>query len=594
MAVDPQQLGFPPGFEYRGVEAFKGLNTKARRPSIDDEEFSWIENIFPIGSGNARAMPDRGATFYTAPGGRTIVYANTFNIATVDYHFVCLDDGSAVQVAQSNGATTTIAVAGTFYNGGDLPHISQWGAAGIIIVTTVTANGYYAWDGTTLTSPGQAAPTWLSGLTSNVVLVGNTNSNTTLTAFSSTVGVVVGMLVTGTNIPANTFVTGGTSTTVTISNAATGTTAGVTFTFSWQMPTGVAGTGIDSYQNRVFIINGTQLLMSAASNGAYFAAANGGSITTSTDSNLRKHYTHIISANGYIYPFGDSAIFNISNVTQTVTNNVATASYQYQNSDPQTGTKWPNTVQVLGRAILFANFNGVFDLLGNSATKISDALDNLFATISTTVTPSAAVCTLYGIRVWVLCIRAQDYTGTTRTMLACFDGKKWWMASQSTTPTFLYTLEVDSQLTAYGTDGSIIFPLFQTASTSTTKIMQSKLYDGALKYITTKAAIRYYLQMDPLTSTTFTAPTVTIDSETSSTPVVGSLTGTITWVNASGAAIQFRNASLNNLFWTLNGLINAVDAQNWGNLLGFTLTTTNPDFVIERTGIGYEPKSSLY
>lgn len=591
--AEPQLIGFPKDFDYRGVEKFKGINTKARRPSIDDEEFNWIENIFPIGDGNARAMPDRGTTFYTAPVGRTIVYANTYAIGSTDYHFICLDNGAAVQVTQSNGAVTTIAAAGTFYNGGDLPHITQYGDSGILIVTTVSANGYYAWDGSTLTSPGQSAPGWLSGLASPVILTGTTNSTTTISGFASTVGVVVGMLVTAADIPANTFVTGGTSTTVTISQAATGSNT-ESITFSWQMPTGINGISIDTYQQRVFIVTKTQVIMSAAGNGSYFAAANGGSITTSTDSNLRKQYTHIISANGYIYPFGDSSIFNISNVTQTVTNNVATASYQYNNSDPQTGTRWPNSVQVLGRAILFANANGVFDLLGNSATKISDALDNLFATIDTSVTPTAAVATLYGIRIWMLCIRAQDYTGTVRTMLACFDGKKWFMASQSTVPKYVYTLEVDSNLTAYGTDGTTVFPLFQTASTSTTKTMRSKLYPGQLSYIARKEAFRYYLQMDPLASTTFMAPTVTIDSESSSTPVVGSLSPQITWTNASGQTIQFQNASLDNLFWITSALINAVAAQNWGYLLGFTITTNNSDFIIERTGVGFKPAESLY
>lgn len=593
---EPGKIGFPPDFQYQGLEDFKGLNTKAKRPAIDDEECSWLENLMPIGKSNMRSMYGRGDALYTAPGGLTIVYAAAYNIGNTDYHFVCLSDGTAVQVQDGTGAVITIsAVPNRFYDGGDLPHIAQFGASGILIVTTAVSDGYFAWDGT-LYSPGDIAPGWLSGLTGgSLVLVGNTNTDTTLTNFASTVGVVVGMVVSAANndIPADTFVTGGTSTTVTISNAATGSNAGQNITFGWQMPTGIQGTGIDTYQNRVFIANGDQRIMSASGNGAYFAAANGGQIAISTDSNLRKHYTSVISANGFIYYMGDSSLWNIDNVTQTVSNGIATASYQYNNSDPQTGTEWPNSVQIYGRAIIFVNTNGVYDLLGNSATKISDALDGLFENLDTSVIPTCAVGTLFGIRVLAVCFRTTDYLGVTRNILGMFDGKKWWLASQEIAPDFIYTQEISSNLTVFGTDGTIIFPLFQAPSSSLLKTLQSKLYGGKYGYLTEKMSLRYYLELDNL-GVDDSTPVVMIDSETSSTPVVGSLAATLTWVNAAGQAINFQNSLNENIIWTLNGLINAVTAQQWGELLGLTLTSTASDFVLLKTGIGYEDETALF
>lgn len=593
--AEPAQIGFSPDFAYSGLEEFKGLNTKAKRPAIDDEECSVLENLMPIGKSNLRAMYGKGPALYTAPLGKTIVCAATYNIGKVDYHFVTLSDGTAVQVAVSNGAVTTISnTPGTFYaTGGDLPHIAQYGASGILIVTTATSDGYYAWDGT-LYSPGQSAPAWLSGQVGGpLVLVGNTNSTTTLSGFSSTVGVVVGMVATAAmgDIPPNDFVNGGTSTTVTLTDAATGSNSGQNITFSWQMPTGIQGTGIDTYQTRVFIVNGPDIIMSAAGNGAYFAAANGGSIQTSTDSSLRKIYSTIIAANGYIYPIGDSSIWNISNVTQTITNAVATAIYQYNNSDPQTGTEWPNSVTIFGRGIILVNTNGVYDLFGNAATKISDPLDGLFATLDGSVKPTSATCTLNGVRCLVVCFRATDYLGITRNMLALFDGKKWWLGSQEIPPTFIYTQEIDSNLTTYGTDGNTIYPLFQTPSVMVLKTLQSKLYGGKLGYLTNKMSNRYYLELDTLGDDSL-VPTVTIDSETSQIPVQGSLSSTLVWTNAAGQVIQFQNALSENLFWTLSGLINIVRATNWGALLGFTFTSLSPDFVILKTGVGYQEEGA--
>lgn len=601
MADGKSNIGFPPDFQYVGIEEWKGLNTKPKRAAIDDQQSYWLENIMPIGAANARAVYGRGTTLYTAPGGKTIVFYQFYNIGSTDYCGVFLSDGTAYQIKLSDSSSTTISsTASTFYNGGDLPALVQYGNSGILIVSTSKTDGYWAWDGTTLTSPGTGGPSWATGLASPVTLVGNENSgSTTLSGFSNTVGVQVGMWVTGSGIPANTFVTGGTSTTVTISNAATATSNGVTFTFNWQWPTGINGTSIDTYQNRVFIVSGTKRLMSGASNAANFSANNDGVIATSYDSTLRKGYTRVLSSSGYVYLFGDSSIWNIASVTSSTNSstNVTTATYQYSNTDPQTGTSYVNSVQVLGRLIAFANTNGVYALTGNTAVKISDPLDGIWATLDTSVKPTTAVATLYGIRVLIVCIRAKDYLGQTRNFMCVYDpGKReWFVASQEIAPTFISTLEVNSNLTAYGSDGNVIFPMFQTPSASITKTVQSKLYPGGQSsiYIIYKQILRFYLEIDPLgaSPTTFSA---TADTEGSQVTIPLNLSTNFTFVNNSGGILQFQNNSSQNLYWSILNGITATDAQNTGQLIGFTLTSTGTDFVIERVGLGFRNETALY
>lgn len=601
MADGKSSIGFPPDFQYVGLEEWKGLNTKPKRAAIDDQQAYWLENIMPIGASNARAVYGKGTTLYTAPGGKTIVFYDFYNIGTTDYCGVFLSDGTAYQIRTSDGASTTITSAGsTFYNGGDLPSFVQWGNVGILIVSTSKTDGYWAWDGTTLTSPGTAGPSWATGLAAPVTKTGTeTSGSTTLTGFADTIGVEVGMWVTGSGIPANTFVTGGTSTTVTISNAATASSGGITFTFNWQWPTGINGTGIDTYQNRVFIISGTKRLMSGSDNAANFSADNDGNIATSYDSTLRKKYTHVVASSGYVYLFGDSSIWNIASVTSSTntTTNITTASYQYSNTDPQTGTGFGNSVQILGRSICFANTNGVYALTGNTAVKISNELDGIWATLDTSVPPTMAVATLYGIRILIVCIRAKDYTGTTRNFMCCFDPNKreWFVASQEIAPTFIATQEVSSNLTAYGSNGTVIFPMFQTPSASISKIVQSKLYSGgqASTYIIYKQILRFYLQLDPL-GTDPTSFTATVDTENSSVDVNLNLSTNFTFINNSGGVLQFRNNTPANLFWSVLNTITATDAQNTGELIGFTLTSTGKDFVIERTGLGYRNETANY
>lgn len=600
MAEGKAAIGFPPDFQYVGLEEWKGLNTKPKRPAIDDQQCYWLENVMPIGAANARFIYGKGTTLYTAAAGKTIIYYAFSTIATTDYMFVFLDDGTAYQIKVSDGSSTTISsTANTFYTAGKaLPHIAAWGTKGILIVATVGADNYWGWDGTTLTAPGSTAPEWISGLTGGSITKAGTVTagSTTLTGFADTVDVAVGMQVTGPGIPANTFVTGGTSTTVTISNAGTATGPG-NFVFSWQMPTGIAGVSIDTYQNRVFIVNGTKRLMSGASNAANFSASNDGDITTSYDSNLNKNYTHVVSAAGYVYLFADSSTWNISSIQTTTSGSNTTATYQYSNTDPQTGTGFTNSVQVLGRAICFVNTNGVYALLGNTAVKISNELDGIWANLDTSVAPTSAVATIFGIRCLVVNIRAKDYEGTTRNFMCCWEPntRHWWIASQEVAPTFVATLEVDSNLTAYGSNGTIIFPMFQTPSASINKIVQSKLYSGgqASAYIIYKQILRFYLQLDPLGTNPDTF-TVTADTESNSVSVPGPFNTTFTFVNNSGGVLQFQNSTPANLYWAVIGTITAVDAQNTGELIGFTITSTGKDCIIERAGLGYRNETAHY
>ena len=94
------------------LQQFGTLNTKAKRTSIGDQEFSWIETMLPIGDGNLRAMPSNGASIYTAPGSTTIIYMYFYNIGTNQYAAVFLDDGTAQQVNILTNAVVDITTVG--------------------------------------------------------------------------------------------------------------------------------------------------------------------------------------------------------------------------------------------------------------------------------------------------------------------------------------------------------------------------------------------------------------------------------------------------------------------------------------------------
>src|SRR5262252_5612524 len=355
--------GQPPPLLF--MQQWSGINTHASRPAIENNEFSWLQNYIPLGNGNLRTLWSNGAPVYTAPLGLSIVYTYFFNILTVQQCFVVLSDGTAVQLNPLTGVTVTISsTANFFYSGSTLPAAAQCNAAGIIMVTeSQNPNGFFAWDGTTLFTPGQAAPSWLTNQTPTVMPSG----------------------IHGSSIE-------------TYQNRA------------W-VTTPAAGS-IPSYVSN-----------SAPGNGANFSPPSGGGSTPQQDSSLRANFTALKQANGFLYAFGDSSITAISNVGAAGIGSYSNQNVDPQigTSWPGSVQAFSGTGNLA--AIFFANPQGIFILVGGSVLKVSDDLDGLFAHADFTTAPTAAVAIIFGIKVYSLLIKTLDQNGNPIQVMCMTDGK---------------------------------------------------------------------------------------------------------------------------------------------------------------------------
>jgi hypothetical protein len=522
--------GLPPDWKMFQLSQPAGMNAKDPRPAIGDQETAWQENFLRFGNG-LRTMWDVGPTLYSAPGGVTVVSFFPFNIGSTQYHAVFLSDGTAVQVRVSDGAVTTIsATPNTFFvANGTRPGCAQWGSAGIVIVSTSQANGYWAWDGT-FYAPGGASPSWLNG---------------------------------------------GTPTT---------------------MPTGFNGTAVEIFQSRVWIINGGSITFSAPGNGANFASAAGGGTAVSTDSFLKIAFLAIKQANGYLYPFGDSSIQVISNV-QTA-GSPAITTFNNQNTDPQVGTPWRDSVVAFGKALYFANATGLYGLVGSTAEKLTEKFDVLFANANPPVTgtalPSAAVTTMFNVKVYLLLITIVDpFTGAPRPVMLGWDGKTAFIASQSKTPTYIATQQLNSDPIAWATDGSTLFQMFAHASQNLTKKLQTKLWAGD-GFIIYKQALRFYSQAADNAGSGFNL-SVLIDTELQSGVFSISGLAAFSWVNNVGGVFFWQNNSAGVFTWGSTG--GSISGRNvdsvYGLELGLTITSTSADFTLITLALGYRNYSSL-
>jgi len=579
--------GTPPDLRLIQMREWAGMNTKDARPAIADNEASWQENLIPFGNGGLRATGDVGTALYTAAGGRTISCFFPFNIGATAYHAVFLDNGTAVQVRISDGATTNISSTPGTFIGSSWPGCSQWGSQYLLIVGNASANGYWIWDGAHLFGAGTLAPTITvtaggSGYSSapTVSASGGSGSGATFTATVSA-GAVVSIKV---NNPGSGYVAGDTITIGFSGGGGSGATA-----TGYIMPFGLSGTAIEVFNSHVWIFNNATGVLSEPGVVDNFATAGGGGAFSSTDSLLKVAYTAARQANGYLYPYGDSSVSVISNVQTS--GSPASTTFNLNNTEPQHGTPWRDSVQAFGRALFYANPTGIYAMYGGTAEKISEKFDGVFASASLPLTglvlPSAAVSTIYSLTVYLLLLTITDpFTGQTRPAMLAWDGRHAFMLSQSKTLTYIATQTTYSQPQAWGTDGTSLYKLFAQASTGLTKKLQTKLYDVG-NFMENKQALWFGSHIVDNSGGGYT---ITDEFDTENTSSILTLQGgtPFTWVNNSGQTFTWQNNSAQAFTWGTAGvgLVNMGIMSVAGRLIGLVETSTSLDFTIVAYGIG--------
>ena len=139
---------------YQVIKQFKGINTKSNRTALTEDEFSWIENVQPIGYGNLKVIPTYSqvkdssnvSVVFTA----TPSHLTTANIGINDYVVSFGADGSAEYFNVTTGVKGNVAVAGTFSNSG--VKTTQWKNERLLILDP--SKGYSSWDGNNVVSIG--------------------------------------------------------------------------------------------------------------------------------------------------------------------------------------------------------------------------------------------------------------------------------------------------------------------------------------------------------------------------------------------------------------------------------------------------------
>jgi hypothetical protein len=645
---------------YQVIKQFKGLNTKANRTSIGEDEFSWIENVMPIGYANLKVVNNR-STVYTSGNvavtfSNNVVHTATVNVNNKDYILAFEQDGRAEYFNITNAVKGNVAVAGTFSNSG--VQATQWKIDRALIIDP--DKGYFTWDGNNTVAVGSVgvigitnagtgytsapavtigAPNDANGVQANatatiangvitsitlseagsgytssptVTITGGGGSNGAATAgvLSFATGTVT-VLVTnggtgytnaantvvtiagggGSNAAGNAILSGGQITQVVMTNPGSGYTnsANLTVTItggggSNATAKGVINTdqnsGIASFSGRVWISYGRTVAYSAAGSYNDFTSVSAGNVIL-TDSTLHGNIIQLLSANNFLYIFGDDSINVFSDVRVTT---AGTTLFTNTNVSASVGSKRKYAIFPYFRAVLLLNDYGVYALVGSTTSKISDALDGIFPTIDFTSPVYGGQVLLKGI----LCAAfnfKQNYYGGSRYVQAVFFEKKWFITSQGDTLQYIVSAPVSGLITLYGVDSNALYTLYGNSTGNTSSTVQTALMPMG-DPIRTKQALKAAVEATLLNSGNLY---LTIDSEAGSSPQY-TLNNISTWTNVFGNTIGWINNSSASINWIGSGYnLYKTDAQQYGKYLGQTVTATMPGITYH----GYEFEHEL-
>lgn len=454
---------------------------------------------------------------------------------------------SIVLTSGGSGYTATPTV--TFTGGGGSNAVGAAHlTAGTVSSITVTDGG----SGFTSTPTIQIVGGGGSGATGTVNISGGSIYSVTITSGGSDYTSVPGVIVSGG-----------------INNSA--------YAIAELMPFIVNGACIETFSTRVWLANtyspanqnGGVIVTSAPDSLSDFATSDGGNQFVANEPFLREQYVNLKQAQGYLYTFADTAVDVISNV-QTSGSPLSTT-FNYQNVDPQEGIAWRDTAQYFGLSVLYANPTGTYGLYGgavkNISRKMTDIFDRaIFPPNPAAVTPSAAVANIHTIKCYLLLMTIVDpITKSPRTLMLGWDEAEWFLVSQSAALTYIGTQAVDSEYTAWGTDGTSLFPLLTSPSASLNKTFSTKLFGADSFPVVKQTDSMFFMAEDVSSNNAGVTFNITVDSEygqfvpdTSPLvfpgPVAGAETGDI-----------------------------------YGSTLGLTVKSTSPDFILKHCVLGYIP-----
>ena len=449
---------------------------------------------------------------------------------------------------------------------------------GYTLPPTVTVSGGGASVGATAIASLVTFKTGTVSVVMNTSGTGYTNSaNVTVT-----IGDVTGWT---TRATANAIVSGGQITQILMSNPGAGYTSTSNVTVAISDSSGTPGSGatatgvinldqivdVATFSGRAWVAAGRTVYYSASGSYSDFTSVSAGSLTL-TDSTLHGNIKGLLSANNFLYIFGDDSINVFSDLRVTTT---GVTLFTNTNVSASVGTKRIYAIFPYFRSVLFMNDYGIYALVGSTTSKISDQLDGIFPSIDFTKPVSAGQVLLNNILCAAFSFTYNDPILGARSIQAVFFEKKWFISSQGSL-TYITSVPLSGLINLYGTTDTDLYRLYSDNTGNVSSTIRTALMPMG-DPIRTKQALKFGIEATLNNSSSIS---VTVDSEAGSSPVY-TLDNSVICYNNSFTAISLINNSNNIIkLITSNGYaLYKSDAQQYGKYLGLTITSNSAGFV---------------
>lgn len=338
-------------------------------------------------------------------------------------------------------------------------------------------------------------------------------------------------------------------------------------------------TGIQSFSGRVWIASGRNVYYSAAGSYSDFTSVSAGTVSL-TDATLRSNIVNLLSANNFLYIFGEDSINVFSDVRVTT---AGTTLFTNTNVSASVGTKLPYAIFPYFRSVLFMNDYGVYALVGSTTSKLSDALDTVVENIDYNYDVTSGQVLLNNTLCAVFNVRYTGDSNSGRFIQMIFFEKKWFVSSQGAIK-HITAVPIDGQGLVYGTTGTDLYKLYSNVSATIASTASTALHPMG-DPIRDKQALKVGIEATAANAYPFTL-TLTVDNENRSSPPY-TLSSFVTWVNNSNSTIPWINNSSVVIPWGSVGYnLYKTDAQQYGKYLGMTVQSTSPGYTIN--GFEYE------
>jgi hypothetical protein len=476
---------------------------------------------------------------------------------------------------------------------------NETGGVQAVAQAIMTANGVsgllFTEAGSGYTSPPTVTFTGGGGTNANAVVSTLSFAKGTVGAYvlSGGTGYAAAPTVTitgggGTNAAATAIVSGNAVVGLVFSNNGINYTSPPTIAFSTgaAIATAVATTdnspAVSTFSGRVWVAQGRSVYYSAAGSYNDFVSVSAGNINIQ-DETLHNNITAMLSANNFLYVFGDSSI-NVFSDVRVQTN--GTTIFTNTNVTASVGSKREMTIFPYFRSVLFMNDYGIYALVGSTTTKLSNELDAIFPLIDFTQPVTGGQVLINNILCAAWSFTYNDQTlvpAANRQIQAVFFDKRWFFTSQGAL-TYVTSIPASGVISLYGTTSTGLFKLYSSATTGANVLIRSALWPMN-DPIRDKQALKAAIEVTTTSVGTFG---VNIDSELKSSPTSIGI-AFVAWTNVFGTQIPWTNNSSAVIPWFNNGYtLYKSDAQQYGKYLGLTITASSSLFTLNTLELEYE------